>query len=46
MIHYLLLGALLAIALAALVTAVATGLALTAIRIDQEWEQRDNDSKR
>ena len=46
MIHYLLLGALLAITLAGLVTVFATGLMLTAIRADQEWEQRNYDSER
>ena len=45
MIHYLVLGTLLAIVLAGLVMVVATGLALMAIRADQEWEQRNNDSK-
>lgn len=46
MIHYVLLGALLAIALVGLVAAVATGLMLVAIKADQEWEQRNDDGKR
>lgn len=45
MIHYLILCALLAITLVGLVTAVATGLMLVAIKADQAWEQRNYDER-
>lgn len=45
MIHYLILCALLAITLVGLVAVFATGLMLVAIRADQEWEQRDNETQ-
>lgn len=46
MIHYVLLGALLAITLVGLTAAVATGVMLVAIRVDQEWEQRNYDNQK